>query len=83
MSIEETYAAPVEKKEKGVTVKGVKRRVEKIEAMTDAKRALRARQRLSLNVLTAIAEGKVRDPHKMAALVVFASAPVAGTEMDQ
>ena len=82
MSIEET-AVTAEKKDKPWTAKRIKRRIEMIEAMTDPKRASKARQRLSVNVLTAIAEGTVRDPRKTAALVVALPerAPAAEVEM--
>lgn len=77
MSIEDASGLG-EKKDRSMSVKRIKRRIERIGAMTDTKRANKARQRLSNAVLAAIAEGKVRDPRKIAAMVVSIGQGVRG-----
>lgn len=69
---DEMIEAPVETPKSPLTMKRLKRRIEKIDAMEDEKKAKTARRRLGSQVLTAIAEGTVSDPRKAAALVMRA-----------
>jgi hypothetical protein len=73
MSIEDVdYDAPAKKKKKGsgLSMKQIKRRLDKIGTMADAKKAKSAQRRLSSAVLAGIAEGKFPDPRKVASMVV-------------
>jgi len=71
MSIDDTGdVGPAAKRRSGLTMKQIKRRIEKISTITDAKKAKSARRRLSHAVLAAIAEGTIADPRKAAAIVV-------------
>ena len=92
MSIEDVdYDAPAKKKKKGsgLSMKQIKRRLDKIGAMADAKKAKSAHRRLSSAVLAGIAEGKFPDPRKVASMVVAhsgesgkAGSAYAGVETD-
>jgi hypothetical protein len=52
---------------RALTIKTIKRRLARIDAMDDQKKARRSRNKLYANVLTAIANGEAKNPVRFAA----------------